>query len=616
MHIKCKDVQSSTSVDLSKFGVVFCDSLQALEWAYNNGLPRSAVIKSSAPAVLLSNKKNIYNVESRWTSTELNKFQNSIPGMSKELFNAALGVTGIERELALSVSNFAYHFQKIIYKSSCLEEGDFNNPRLFIYTKGECGPAGNIMNSPWDKLIKPNALFSTVQYTLKNDKWSLLTTQGVSYWQRFKVAGYETIFYRLIIKIMKFLPDWMFAREVIMPNENELNIEIAYSLIFSRVKITEAKLETLPDSKNLYSDKNTVDLYKAIFPIMCKRIEEWVTPSAVEVTKMLFKSHFEKHIEKFNLLVDAWDRSIVSKDNIKQAVLVNAPGNIKGHSLSFICRKKDILLMSSQHGVTIEINKAHNILDIIFDNSVADVMFSYNSKIVDIEKKIYFNNARHHIVGMPMRLIRMKSAQTINRSTPSFVYISTNLYHRGLTVSYRTDYGNARNEQKFILEVLSKLPHKVRYKTYPEDNRRYADIDPVLEDVKEADNIELFSKKIDMRYLVSEHSVLVTSCTTSTLGWPVMSGKPVVFINQKNHSPLTDEAHKSLSKGIFVFDDDEQYFYKNIRDFLSQPINEIERLWQEKEDAREEMLKDYFSAYKNGGAGKRAAQIILREYLS
>ena len=95
-----------------------------------------------------------------------------------------------------------------------------------------------------------------------------------------------------------------------------------------------------------------------------------------------------------------------------------------------------------------------------------------------------------------------------------------------------------------------------------------------------------------------------------------MSGKPVVFINQKNHSPLTDEAHKSLSKGIFVFDDDEQYFYKNIRDFLSQPINEIERLWQEKEDAREEMLKDYFSAYKNGGAGKRAAQIILREYLS
>ena len=615
MHIKCKDVQSSTSVDLSKFGVVFCDSLQALEWAYNNGLPRSAVIKSSAPAVLLSNKKNIYNIESRWTSTELNKFQNSIPGMSKELFNVALGVTGIERELALSVSNFAYHFQKIIYKSSCLEEGDFNNPRLFIYTKGECGPAGNIMNSPWDKLIKPNALFSTVQYTLKNDKWSLLTTQGVSYWQRFKVAGYETIFYRLIIKIMKFLPDWMFAREVIMPNENELNIEIAYSLIFSRVKITEAKLETLPDSKNLYSDKNTVDLYKAIFPIMCKRIEEWVTPSAVEVTKMLFKSHFEKHIEKFNLLVDAWDRSIVSKDNIKQAVLVNAPGNIKGHSLSFICRKKDILLMSSQHGVTIEISKAHNILDIIFDNSVADVMFSYNSKIVDIEKKIYFNNARHHIVGMPMRLIRMKSAQTINRSTPSFVYISTNLYHMGFTEKAITDYEKAIFEKDIIIKVLSEIPHKVRYKTYPEDNRRYADEDPVLKNIRIADNIELFSNKIDMRYLISEHSVLITTGATSTLGWPIMSGKPVIFINQRSNLPLTEDAYESMSKGLFVFDYNKFDFHKKLRDFLSQPIDEIERLWQEKKKYRIDMMKNYFSTYESG-AGKRAAKIILRECLN
>ena len=615
MHIKRKDVQSSTSVDLSKFGVVFCDSLQALEWAYNNGLPRSAVIKSSAPAVLLSNKKNIYNVESRWTSTELNKFQNSIPGMSKELFNAALGVTGIERELALSVSNFAYHFQKIIYKSSCLEEGDFNNPRLFIYTKGECGPAGNIMNSPWDKLLKPNALFSTVQYTLKNDKWSLLTTQGVSYWQRFKVAGYETIFYRLIIKIMKFLPDWMFAREVIMPNENELNIEIAYSLIFSRVKITEAKLETLPDSKNLYSDKNTVDLYKAIFPIMCKRIEEWVTPSAVEVTKMLFKSHFEKHIEKFNLLVDAWDRSIVSKDNIKQAVLVNAPGNIKGHSLSFICRKKDILLMSSQHGVTIEISKAHNILDIIFDNSVADVMFSYNSKIVDIEKKIYFNNARHHIVGMPMRLIRMKSAQTINRSTPSFVYISTNLYHMGFTEKAITDYEKAIFEKDIIIKVLSEIPHKVRYKTYPEDNRRYADKDPVLKNIRIADNIELFSNKIDMRYLISEHSVFITTGATSTLGWVVMSGKPVVFINQEHNSPLTKDAQISISNGIFVFNNNDKNFHKKLKDFLSQSVDDIERLWQKKKSAREEMIQNYFSEYK-GGAGGRAAKIILKEYLN
>jgi hypothetical protein len=110
------------------------------------------------------------------------------------------------------------------------------------------------------------------------------------------------------------------------------------------------------------------------------------------------------------------------------------------------------------------------------------------------------------------------------------------------------------------------------------------------------------------------NSILVTTCATSTLSWPVMSGKPVVFINQKNKSPLTDEAHKSLSKGIFIFDADEQDFYKNIRDFLSQPIDEIERLWQEKEGLRKEMLKQYFCAYSSG-AGVRAAKVIIQEYL-
>ena len=602
-------------IDFSQYDNVFCDSVQALEWAYKQGLPESAIIKSSEPAMLWSEKGNIHNVEARWTNEEIGKFQSTIRELTENVFDAALDIVGVERELALAISQFAYQSQKLLYKAACLDDDDFTDLRLFIHVDGKVGPAGNMMNAPWEQLLQHNALFSTLNYTLRNDEWKILSVKGISYWQRFKVAGYETIFYRLIIKIMKFLPDWMFAREVIMPNENELNIEIAYSLIFSRVKITEAKLETLPDSKNLYSDKNTVDLYKAIFPIMCKRIEEWVTPSAVEVTKMLFKSHFEKHIEKFNLLVDAWDRSIVSKDNIKQAVLVNAPGNIKGHSLSFICRKKDILLMSSQHGVTIEISKAHNILDIIFDNSVANVMFSYNSKIVDIEKKIYFNNARHHIVGMPMRLIRMKSAQTINRSTPSFVYISTNLYHMGFTEKAITDYEKAIFEKDIIIKVLSEIPHKVRYKTYPEDNRRYADEDPVLKNIRIADNIELFSNKIDMRYLISEHSVFITTGATSTLGWVVMSGKPVVFINQEHNSPLTKDAQISISNGIFVFNNNDKNFHKKLKDFLSQSVDDIERLWQKKKSAREEMIQNYFSEYK-GGAGGRAAKIILKEYLN
>jgi len=600
----------------AKYKTIFCDSVQALEYAYQNGLPKSAIVKSSAPAMLWDKKININNIEARWTTGELEKFQEGVQELTECVFDSILSIPGVEREIALSVTDVVYRFQKIIYKAACLDESDFTDPRLFIYVDGETGPSGNIMNSPWDQLLSPNPLFSMVNYTLKNDNWNQLTTHGISYWNRYKIAGFETIVYRLAKKIMKRLPSWLFTKELIVPNENELNIEIASSLALHGVRITELELdESFSIVKNKIIEGNIPTLYEVVQPIMYERIEEWVTPSAVKITMLLFNSHLQEQLKKFKLLVDKLENNIVKSHKIKQSVLMNAPGNIRGFALSYVCRKNGIPIMSSQHGVTVEISKQHSMVRYEHDNSVADVMFSYNRKIIKVEKNTHFNHSKHYSVGMPLRLMRMKYANTTDRLALPIVFISTNLYNMGFSLSANTDYRKARYEQKLITEVLSKLPHKVRYKTYPEDNRRYADVDPVLDDVKRAENMELFSKKIDMRYLISDHRILVTTCATSTVGWPVMSKKPVVFINQEKNIPLTSEAYTSFSKGLFVFNDSEENFYRDLREFLSQPLCEIERLWREKKSAREDMIRDYFSLHESGGAGKRAAQIILREYL-
>ena len=604
-------------VNFSQYDTIFCDSLQALDWAYQQGLSCDAIVRTSAPALLWNKNPNIQNIEARWTVGEQKKFQSTILKMTEDSFDLTLNIPGVVRELALAISQSTYRFQKTLYKAACLEESDFTEARLFIYVDGKTGPAGNMMNSPWEQLLSPNPLFSVVDYTLKNDEWKMLTTHGVSYWQRLKIAGFETVVYRMAKKLMNKLPGWIFVKEVLIPNENELNIEIASSLALRGVKITDIKLGGLSDIENVKLDVDTTLIYDAVLPIMRKRVEQWVTISAVEITMELFKSYLKEQLNQFQLLTDGWEK-VVEKSittNRKLVVLVNSPANIKGQTLSYVCRKNDIPLISSQHGVTTEISKEHRILHVGFDNSVADVMFSYNKKIVDIEKNTYFNKSRHYVVGMPKRLIRMKNTQTQDKSLPPIVYISTNLYRMGFSISKKTDYKNARNEQNLIMKVLARLPHKVRYKTYPEDNRRYADIDPVFNDVESADNIELFSAKVDMRYLISRHSIFVTTCATSTIGWPVMSDKPVVFINYRDTLPLTDEAYASISKGIFMFNGDDKNFHSSLRDFLSQPIDVIERLWQEKKNAREEMVQNYFSAYKNGRAGKRAAQIILRECL-
>jgi hypothetical protein len=472
---------------------------------------------------------------------------------------------------------------------------------LFIYVDGEVGAAGNIMNSPWDRLLKPNPLLSILDYTLKDDEWSILTTHGVSYWERFKVAGYETIIYRLATKLTTKIPNWIFSKEILMPNENELNIEISSSLALHGVLNKEyIQLNSLSNIEKLVKISKIM-ICNSVLSIMRKRVEQWVIPSAVEITMELFRDFLENQLKQFKYLINEWGKVIVKSNKVKQSVLVNAPGNVRGNALSYVCRKGDIPLISSQNGVSVEISKAHIMLQSAFENNVSDIIFSYNSKIVDIEKNTHFDKSKHYSVGMPLRHMRMKRSKITDKFMLPIVYISTNLYHMGFSLSLKTDYGSAIDEQSIIDRVLSKLPHKVCYKTYPEDNRRYADVDPVLNNANMANNIEVFDKKIDMRYLISKYRVMVTTRATSTLGWPVMSDRPVVFINQKNSIPLRD--------------DDDQNFYNNLRDFLSQPIEEIERLWQIKSEARKEMVKDFFSEYK-GGAGKRAAKIILKECLN
>jgi hypothetical protein len=196
------------------------------------------------------------------------------------------------------------------------------------------------------------------------------------------------------------------------------------------------------------------------------------------------------------------------------------------------------------------------------------------------------------------------------------VYVSTNLYKGNIAWfgTYLTDYHRAKKEQLFVISVLSKLPHKVRYKAYPMDNKRFPDRDPVFDDIDCLENIQLFDQKIDMRYLLDDHRVLITSMATSTIGWLVMSGKPVVFINWKNNSPLTKDAHRYFSDGLFLFDDDDD-FHHNLFVFLSQPIEEIERLYDLKKDARSVMINRFFSSYPSG-AGKRAATMIKKEYFN
>jgi hypothetical protein len=117
-----------------------------------------------------------------------------------------------------------------------------------------------------------------------------------------------------------------------------------------------------------------------------------------------------------------------------------------------------------------------------------------------------------------------------------------------------------------------------------------------------------------MRYLIAKHRILITSRATSTLGWAIFSKKPVIFINWKENNPLTEDAEEFFDRGLFLFNDNDKDFHKELLKFLLKPISEIERLWDIKEKYRKEMIMEFFSAY-NSKSGERASKMIINNFL-
>jgi hypothetical protein len=89
-----------------------------------------------------------------------------------------------------------------------------------------------------------------------------------------------------------------------------------------------------------------------------------------------------------------------------------------------------------------------------------------------------------------------------------------------------------------------------------------------------------------------------------------MSEKPMVFVETGDGYALRKKAKKSFKESLFYFEEKKKSFRKDILQFLSQPIEEIERQWHEKKSARMRLINKFFSTPQTG-AGYRAANEII-----
>lgn len=162
--------------------------------------------------------------------------------------------------------------------------------------------------------------------------------------------------------------------------------------------------------------------------------------------------------------------------------------------------------------------------------------------------------------------------------------------------------------ERLLLEaVYSAVPHRVVYKPYPTE--RFAHQPPIEARLRLTPNIRI-SPPEDLRYVRAAADVIVTSTPTSTLGWVVGAGVPVVWLASRQVFPLCDEPLEAEIESAFLtVDIDRDGWPERLAALVARPLAEIVAEWDKNRALREAFYVRAVTGPK-GSSGRRAARVI------
>ena len=582
----------STSQLSQDFDLILCDSIDALNFCYGHGLNKNIKVLSNSPSILMNNQINAKNLSRNFTSKKLVKYQKSIFLFSKTIFEKIKKNKKIDNEVAILCSIVCNQLSNFILKISLLDETLKNKKILFIKLNEKLYNADKI-NPPWKILSKELNLY---EYSYSPTNFSNINNnKDASFLKRIHLGGLETILYRIAskFKILNFS-----NKEVYVISENEMIIELSARLFLKGYNIN--KLQNIEKVKIHNNGILTKSISKLIFKTLNKRIKYWVCPSYTKAC--LNKINFEL-IQKVSEYI-SWKKAFenelfkinTNKKKTNNIFLMNHSSSPKGLAIKNILNKKNMFLYTCQHGVTAEISDSHDYCLSQHDSSSSDLYLAFNKSSSEIARKNPFNkDNKQFIYGSPKRYKRVSKVINLFKRI-DVLYLSNNLYtgNIGGIATWATDFEKAKNEIN-IINLLEKVNKKIFYKPYPEINKRYYEVDPCLDKLKNKKNIEVIKNNFDARYLINNSKLLICGMATSTVSWAIMSNIPIIFINYKYNAPLKADVHKLFNKSLFLFDYNGKNFSNDITEFVNKDFEEINMLWGKKIRFRSKLKENFIS---------------------
>ena len=587
--------------------VVFCDSYEALNKLYENGLPKNTKIITKSPTIL--NSKNLYvqNLEEYTNNSYQKQFQKNSKILTYEIFNSLKKDKNYSEYSALIAYNFLKFYNKIYFGS--LFKDDYLKKKFWVIQPTCMQKSVNkaVSSEIYSILEKhPKCEVKKIDVNITKER-SPRGESNVSVFTRLGVVGFKGIFWHFINIISLLFKNNKFKVAII--SSNELVRDISYYLLWKKnIKLFHYKNFFNNKSFKIKNTKNN-HLSKKIHEVINKIFIKSLNDVSSDNVKSLLISNWDLEITE---IVNTYHSYKFSFKNFLNSNKINIIffgylDMVRGLALHKICKDKNISLVSCQHGITREIIYDPDLRSIFFETSFSDYFFCYNNMSKKVTKdSIYAGKNNIYSIGLPSDYKNFNSKNIMSKKV---CYVSTILLSGGIPnlIAPEPDINLIKWELNLINKVFKKIANKIYYKPYPAI--RYAEDDITIKAVIESNNLEIVGSHIDFRYIISNYGLLITSVATSTLGWCVQSNIPLVFINRKGSLSIKKSVLNDFEKAFFVFDDSNINWDKLLKIFLEKNFVDMLKLWDSMSSYRSIVIKKYFGDV-NINSGKNGAELI------
>ncbi|MQG22855.1 MAG: hypothetical protein FI688_05200 [SAR202 cluster bacterium] len=608
---------------------IFVDSSLAIDFLRDKKLYQEARIITASPYLLNLESDTTISFESEENESLLSNLIESGLEFSTNVFDS-LNNTSFSDYALLSALQ-VHNLQKWVRKSINLEINHFNDSVLVVQIVDNNGNLITAYDNKIAQLLSNNSNLQTLSLNIEDiidDRFQIS-----------KLEKYKEIKKRALAKFNRIknnLPNINFntntASDGIIanyPSRNHLLVDISYELQDRGYQIEQ--LIKYNVRKSPYNSNKYADIFERLNPIVTKHVSSFVNERAIQPLIEIYYRNLFDAFQEYDAQISNWEHQI---DKINpEAVMSSFPARPDMIALSKVCNVRSIPYISAQHGFGREVDKLHKVSVATYENSVADLVLTYNHTSAEIlNKHNPFKKGIAIPVGFPSHVrdqIGFDSKSIMRSNQHEIIYISNMLFmgnaqmiHVGTAsdsiksnfdINLLSVFENINKNVLFKLYPITHIdvdPQKSKYKSKRLAPNRYLDLNPISEIFSKLQNVTMYDGTQDALKMFKNHKIIVLAGCSTSLGNALISNIPLVYINSHKIRPMQEEVLREFSEAVFCFDAEDKKFNDTLKNFLNSNIEEINRLWNQKSNSREKFILKYVDSSDSSLDIKNAASSV------